>query len=201
MGPPRTMFSDCVHATHQHARSRSGQAQQVLDAGAPTGRNVRMNIWVDADACPNVIKEILFRAADRRSIALTLVANQKLRVPKSPMIRSVQVDHGFDEADHWIVEQALPGDLVITADIPLASDAVDKGAVVLNPRGERYTADNIRERLVVRDLTDELRGAGVEVGGGPPPLNQSDRREFANQLDRILTQNASRPRRTNDKGD
>jgi uncharacterized protein YaiI (UPF0178 family) len=177
----------------QHTHFSSERAQQMLDGSAATGRNVRMNIWVDADACPNVIKEILFRAADRRGIALTLVANQKLRVPKSPMIRSVQVNQGFDEADHWIVEQVLPGDLVITADIPLASDAVDKGAVVINPRGERYTAENIRERLVVRDLTDELRGTGVEVGGGPPPLNQSDRREFANQLDRLLTQNVSRP--------
>ena len=145
-----------------------------------------MQIWVDADACPNVIKEILFRAAHRRSIALTLVANQKLRVPKSPVIRSVQVDSGFDEADHWIVERVSAGDLVITADIPLASDAIDKGAVVINPRGTLYTAENIRERLVVRDLMDELRGTGMEIAGGPPPLNQQDRRGFANQLDRIL---------------
>ena len=147
-----------------------------------------MKIWVDADACPNVIKEILFRAAHRCSIALTLVANQKLRVPKSPMIRSVQVDAGFDEADHWIVAQVSVGDLVITADIPLASDAIDKGAVVINPRGTLYTVENIRERVVMRDLMDELRGTGMEVGGGPPPLNQQDRREFANQLDRILAQ-------------
>ena len=145
-----------------------------------------MNIWVDADACPNVIKEILFRAAHRRSIALTLVANQKLRVPRSPMIRSVQVDSGFDEADRWIVEQISAGDLLVTADIPLASDAIDKGAVVIDPRGALYTSENIRELLVVRDLTDELRGTGMEIGGGPPPLKQQDRREFANQLDRIL---------------
>jgi len=159
-----------------------------LDGAASTRRNARMKIWVDADACPNVIKEILFRAAHRRSIALTLVANQKLRVPKSPMIRSVQVDAGFDEADYWIVAQVSVGDLVITADIPLASDAIDKGAVVINPRGTLYTVENIRERVVMRDLMDELRGTGMEVGGGPPPLNQQDRREFANQLDRILAQ-------------
>ena len=146
-----------------------------------------MDIWVDADACPNVIKDIFFRAAHRRSIALTLVANQTLRVPKSPMIRSVQVDAGFDEADHWIVAQVSPGDLVITADIPLASDAIDKGAMVIDPRGALHTVENIRERLLVRDLMDELRGTGLQVGGGPPPLNQHDRREFANQLDRILT--------------
>jgi uncharacterized protein YaiI (UPF0178 family) len=145
-----------------------------------------MRIWVDADACPNVIKEILFRAAQRRCLALTLVANQKLRVPKSAMIRSVQVDSGFDEADHWIVEQAAAGDLVVTADIPLANDAIEKGAIVINPRGVLYTRENIRERLVMRDLMDELRGTGMEVGGGPPALNQQDRREFANQLDRIL---------------
>ena len=145
-----------------------------------------MNIWVDADACPKVIKDILFRAAQRRPIRLTLVANQKLQVPKSPQIRSVQVDSGFDEADHWIVEQLEKGDLVITADIPLAADAIQKGAQAINPRGMLYTEANIRERLVMRDLMDELRGTGMDVGGGPPPLNQHDRREFANQLDRLL---------------
>lgn len=150
-----------------------------------------MKIWVDADACPNVVKDILFRAAERRSIELTLVANQKIRVPKSPMIRSVQVDSGFDEADHWIVAQVSAGDLVITADIPLASDAIDKGAIAINPRGALYTRDNIRERLVMRDLMDELRGTGADVGGGPPPLTQQDRREFANQLDRVLARAAA----------
>jgi len=146
-----------------------------------------MNIWVDADACPNVIKEILFRAAHRRGIALTLVANQLVRVPRSPHIRAIQVASGFDEADGWIVEQVERGDLVITADIPLASASIDKGASALNPRGELYTSDNVRQRLVMRDLMDELRGTGLDVGGGPPPLNQQDRREFANQLDRLLT--------------
>jgi len=146
-----------------------------------------MNIWVDADACPNVIKEILFRAAHRRGIALTLVANQPIRVPRSPHIRAIQVASGFDEADGWIVEQVERGDLVITADIPLASASIDKGASALNPRGELYTSDNVRQRLVMRDLMDELRGTGLDVGGGPPPLNQQGRREFANQLDRLLT--------------
>lgn len=146
-----------------------------------------MNIWVDADACPNVIKEILFRAAHRRGIPLTLVANQPIRVPRSPHICAVQVASGFDEADGWIVEQVQSGDLVITADIPLASACIDKGAAALNPRGELYTTDNVRQRLVMRDLMDELRGTGMDVGGGPPPLSQQDRREFANQLDRLLT--------------
>lgn len=146
-----------------------------------------MNIWVDADACPNVIKEILFRAAHRRGIPLTLVANQPVRVPRSPHICAVQVASGFDEADGWIVEQVQSGDLVITADIPLASACIDKGAAALNPRGELYTTDNVRQRLVMRDLMDELRGTGMDVGGGPPPLSQQDRREFANQLDRLLT--------------
>ena len=145
-----------------------------------------MKIWVDADACPNVIKDILFRAAARRAIALTLVANQPVRVPRSPHIRAVQVTAGFAEADDWIVAQVEPGDLVVTADIPLASACIDKGAGALNPRGELYTSENVRQRLVMRDLMDQLRGSGMDVGGGPPPLSQQDRREFANQLDRLL---------------
>ena len=145
-----------------------------------------MNIWVDADACPNVIKDILYRAAERVGVPLTLVANQPVRVPRSSLIRAVQVSAGFDEADDWIVTHAEAGDLVITADIPLAASAIEKGARALNPRGELYTEDNVRQRLVMRDLLDELRGSGADVGGGPPPLTQQDRREFANQLDRLL---------------
>ncbi len=144
-----------------------------------------MRIWVDADACPNVVKTILFRAAERRCIQLTLVANQPLQTPPSPYINSVQVSAGFDVADDRIVELAAAGDLVITADIPLAAAIVKKGALALNPRGELYTEENIGERLAVRDFMDELRGSGV-VTGGPPALSKSDRQAFANQLDRLL---------------
>jgi uncharacterized protein YaiI (UPF0178 family) len=142
-------------------------------------------IWVDADACPKVIKEILFRAADRVSMAVTLVANQPLTVPGSRYIRSVQVASGFDVADNHIVQQASPGDLVITADIPLADEVITKGCLALNPRGELYTKENIRQRLNIRDFMDTLRGSGVDTGG-PPAFSQSDRQAFANQLDRWL---------------
>ena len=169
-----------------HTQRRNHLAAPRQHGNTAIRRNAQMHIWVDADACPNVIKEILFRAAQRRSIWLTLVANQMIRVPKSPTIRAVQVEAGFDQADHWIVAQVSPGDVLITADIPLASDAIDKGALVIDPRGALYTTENIRERLLLRDLLDERRGTGLQVGGGPPPLNQHDRREFANQLDRIL---------------
>ena len=145
-----------------------------------------MNIWVDADACPNVIKDILFRAADRMKVATTLVANQKIRVPPSPYIRNIQVSSGFDEADTYIVEQVALGDLVITADIPLAAEVVAKGALALSPRGERFDDTNIKERLTMRDFMDELRGSGVDTGG-PAQLKPSDRQAFANQLDRWLT--------------
>jgi hypothetical protein len=145
-----------------------------------------MNIWVDADACPNAIKDILFRAADRVKVPTTLVANQKIRVPPSPYIRNVQVSSGFDQADNYIASQVLPGDLVITADIPLASEVVARGAVGLSPRGELYDNTNIRERLTMRDFMDELRGSGVDTGG-PSQLKHSDRQAFANQLDRWLT--------------
>jgi len=144
-----------------------------------------MQIWVDADACPNVIKEILFRAADRASVAVILVANQAIGVPRSPHIRTVQVSAGFDVADNYIVQQANAGDLVITADIPLASEAIDKGCMALNPRGELYTEENIRQRLNMRDFMETLRGSGIDTGG-PPALSQADRMAFANQLDRIL---------------
>ena len=144
-----------------------------------------MNIWVDADACPAVIKDILYRAAQRSQLPLTLVANQMLRTPPSPLIRAVQVPRGFDVADDYIVERTNTGDLVITADIPLASEVLNKGALVLNPRGERYTADNISQCLSMRDMMDELRSSGVDTGG-PAAFSQADRRAFAGALDRIL---------------
>ncbi len=144
-----------------------------------------MQIWVDADACPNVIKEILFRAAERLGIGLILVANQPVRTPPSRFIRSIQVPAGFDVADNEIIRQAVAGDLVITADIPLASGVIEKGAYALNPRGELYTRENIRERLTLRNFMDELRGSGVNTGG-PPALDKGDRQAFANQLDRFL---------------
>ena len=144
-----------------------------------------MQIWVDADACPNVIKDILFRAARRMELRLTLVANQPVRVPPSPYIRTMQVASGFDEADRRIAELVQQGDLVVTADIPLAADVIDKGGHALNPRGELYTRDNIRERLTMRDFMDTMRASGVHTGG-PAPLDQGDRQMFANQLDRLL---------------
>jgi uncharacterized protein len=144
-----------------------------------------MRIWVDADACPRVIKEILFRAAERKQVQLTLVANQPLRTPPSPYIDSMVVAAGFDVADDRIVELLSPGDLVITADIPLAAAAIAREGHALNPRGELYTRDNIQERLAVRNMLDELRGCGVETGG-PPALGAADRKAFANQLDKFL---------------
>jgi uncharacterized protein YaiI (UPF0178 family) len=149
-----------------------------------------MRIWVDADACPKVIKEILFRAAERMGVALTLVANQPVQVPGSRYIRSVQVASGFDVADNHIVRQAQAGDLVITADIPLAAEVVDKGCVALNPRGELYTTENIRQRLNMRDFLDTLRSSGVDTGG-PASFSQADRQAFANQLDRLLARQGS----------
>jgi uncharacterized protein YaiI (UPF0178 family) len=144
-----------------------------------------LQIWVDADACPNVIKDILFRAAERVAMPITLVANQALQVPRSRYARAVQVTAGFDVADNYIVQHAQPGDLVITADIPLAAEVIAKGCQALNPRGELYTEDNIRQRLNMRDFMETLRGSGVDTGG-PPALSQSDRMAFANQLDRFL---------------
>ncbi|MGD8309241.1 MAG: YaiI/YqxD family protein [Chromatiales bacterium] len=144
-----------------------------------------MRIWVDADACPGVIKDILFRAADRVQVDLTLVANQAVRVPRSRYIRAIQVPAGFDVADNRIVRELQAGDLVVTADIPLAAEVVDKGGVALNPRGELYTVENVRERLAMRNLMEELRSTGA-VSGGPPTLSKTDRQNFANQLDRLL---------------
>ncbi|BCK87855.1 hypothetical protein MIZ01_1652 [Sideroxyarcus emersonii] len=144
-----------------------------------------MQIWVDADACPKVVKEILFRAADRRQIQLTLVANKLLYCPPSKHIRAMQVPAGFDVADNKIAQLVEPGDLVVTADIPLAADVIKRGGHALNPRGELYTRDTIQERLTMRNFMDGLRSSGVETGG-PPSLSQNDRQAFANQLDRFL---------------
>ena len=148
-----------------------------------------MKIWVDADACPKVIKETLFRAAARAKVQTTLVANQPLYTPKSPFIDTVQVGQGFDVADDYIVENMDPGDLVITADIPLAADVIKGKAHALNPRGEMYTESNIRQRLSMRNFMDELRGAG-EITGGPAAISQADRRAFASELDRFLARRA-----------
>jgi uncharacterized protein len=145
-----------------------------------------VRIWVDADACPQVVKEILFRAAERAQVLTTLVANATLRTPSSAFIRSVRVGKGFDVADHWIVQQMQSGDLVITADIPLAAAVIARGAHALDPRGELYSEDNVQERLAVRNLLQELRSTG-EILGGPAPFDQSDRQRFANHLDRFLT--------------
>ena len=144
-----------------------------------------MQIWVDADACPNVIKEILFRAAERMQIPLILVANKLLRTPPSRYIRSVRVGAGLDVADNTIAREMEAGDLVITADIPLASEVIGQGGHALNPRGEFYSKENIEERLAMRNFMDELRGTGVNTGG-PASLSRKDRQAFANQLDRFL---------------
>jgi hypothetical protein len=144
-----------------------------------------VQIWVDADACPKVIKEILYRAAERVKGSLILVANQPLMAPRSPHIKTIRVEPGFDVADNYIVQHVEQGDLVITADIPLAAEVLDQGAEALNPRGEFYHPETIRQKLVMRDFMDEMRGSGV-FSGGPAPLSQTDRREFANALDRFL---------------
>jgi uncharacterized protein len=144
-----------------------------------------LDIWVDADACPAVIKAILYRVAERLQITVTLVANQPLRTPVSPFIRTLQVQRGFDMADNEIARRVKAGDLVVTADIPLASDVIERGAHALDPRGELYTPDNIRERLQMRDFMDGLRASGVQTGG-PATFDQADRKRFADQLDRLL---------------
>lgn len=148
-----------------------------------------MKIWVDADACPGVIKEILFRAADRTSTLVTLVANQPIPIPPSRHIKAIQVASGFDVADNEIVKRLEPGDLVITGDIPLAAEVIEKGGLALNPRGEMYSANSIRSLLNMRDFMDTMRASGINTGG-PLPLSQSDRQAFANHLDRLLTQQA-----------
>ena len=145
-----------------------------------------MRIWVDADACPGPVMEILFRAADRVRVTVTLVANKPLRIPESPYVKSIRVSAGFDVADRRIARLVDRGDLVVTADIPLAADVIKRGALALDPRGELYTADNVGERLAVRNLMDELRSAGMDTGG-PASYGKSERQAFANQLDRLLT--------------
>jgi len=146
-----------------------------------------VQVWVDADACPNPIKEILFRAAARTGVLITLVANKPVRIAASPHLRFLQVDSGFDAADQKILGLLTAGDLVITADLPLAAAAIEKHALALNPRGELYTAENVRERLSMRNFMDELRGGGL-VTGGPAPLDARNRQAFASQLDRLLAQ-------------
>ena len=148
-----------------------------------------MNIWVDADACPVMIREILFRAAVRTGVKVTMVANQPVRVPASPLIESLQVGAGFDVADNEIVKRARRGDLVITADIPLAAEVMGSGVHALSPRGELYSTDTIRQRLNMRDFMDTMRASGIH-SGGPPALSKSDRQAFANHLDRLLTRYA-----------
>lgn len=150
-----------------------------------------MKLWVDADACPVVIKEILFRAAERTRSLLTLVANQPIRVPSSQYIKTVQVPAGFDVADNEIVKRVEAGDLVITADIPLAAEVIEKGGHALNPRGELYTVENIKARLNMRDFMDTLRASGINTGG-PPAISHSDRQAFANNLDRFLAKYAKK---------
>jgi len=145
-----------------------------------------MKIWVDADACPGVIKDILFRAAERTGIEITLVANHSIPVPRSRHIKFLQVRSGFDVADNEIVKRLDGGDLVITSDIPLAADVIEKGGCALSPRGELYTANNIKARLNMRDFMDTLRASGIDTGG-PPALSQSDRKAFADHLDKFLT--------------
>jgi uncharacterized protein YaiI (UPF0178 family) len=150
-----------------------------------------MQIWVDADACPGVIKSILYKAAERARIPLILVANKSLHTPPSPWIRAVQVAQGFDVADNYIMSAVAPGDLVITADIPLAAAVIEKNADALNPRGAFYSRENVRELLGMRDFMDGLRSTGVDTGG-PDALSHRDRQAFANQLDRLLTRKAPR---------
>jgi uncharacterized protein YaiI (UPF0178 family) len=150
-----------------------------------------MKIWVDADACPVVIKEILFKAAERTATQLTLVANQQIRTPPSRFIQSIQVSSGFDVADNEIVKRLEAGDLIITGDIPLAADVIEKGGHALNPRGELYTSENIKARLNIRDFMDTLRGSGIDTGG-PPALSQTDRKVFADNLDRFLARSTGK---------
>jgi uncharacterized protein YaiI (UPF0178 family) len=161
----------------------------IAAAGLSVHKDKEMKIWVDADACPVVIKDILFRAAQRTGVLLTLVANQAVRVPATAHIKMIQVASGFDVADNEIVKRVGAGDLVITSDIPLAAEVIEKGGFALSPRGELYSTDNIRARLNMRDFMDTLRSSGVDTGG-PPALNQGDRQAFANQLDRFLTRHA-----------
>jgi uncharacterized protein len=145
-----------------------------------------MQLWVDADACPKAVKEIVYRAADRRQVNTTFVANAPLSLPRSPFLHFIRVESGFDVADREIARRVQPGDLVITADIPLAADVIERGGFALNPRGEFYSPDNVKSALSMRNFMDGLRGAGT-LTGGPATFSQRDRTTFANQLDRFLT--------------
>ena len=158
-----------------------------------------MKIWVDADACPAVIKDILYRAAERAVVPLTLVANRNLQIPNSPRISLLKVASGFDVADNEIVKRIAAGDLVVTGDIPLAAEVIEKGAHALSPRGELYTTDNIKARLNMRDFMDTLRGSGINTGG-PPALSQSDRKAFADHLDKLLTKHSKTVERNREEG-
>lgn len=154
-------------------------------SGSGSERPPSASIWVDADACPKVVKDILFRAAERTGVPVTLVANQPLAIPRIPSLRLMTVASGFDVADNAIVARVQPGDLVITSDIPLAAEVLAKFAEAISPRGERFSPDTIRGQLTMRDFMDTMRSSGV-VGGGPPPLSQADRKAFASHLDRWL---------------
>jgi len=149
-----------------------------------------VKIWVDADACPVVVKDILFRAAERTGVQLTLVANQALSTPTAPNISTLQVPQGFDVADNEIVKRMRGGDLVITSDIPLAAEIIEKGGHALSPRGEMHTTENIGARLNMRDFLDTMRSSGVEMSGGPAAYSQRDKQSFANNLDRFLAKHA-----------
>ncbi len=164
---------------------RTGETHAAHPAFPVSVPGPSMKIWVDADACPGVIKDILFRAAERTGVALTLVANQPIAVPKVAHITAIRVAPGFDVADNAIVQRVAAGDLVITGDIPLAAEVIDKGVHALNPRGELYDPGTIRSKLNMRDFMDTLRTSGVQ-SGGPPPLGQRERQAFANNLDRLL---------------
>jgi len=150
-----------------------------------------ISIWVDADACPKVIKDIICRAAERTQVTTTFVANQNIPLPGSKVLHALRVEAGFDVADNEIVKRMNEGDLVITQDIPLAAEVIELNGAALNPRGEFYTRENIRQRLNMRDFMDTMRSSGVQTGG-PPPLGQQERQAFANQLDRFLTKNLSK---------
>lgn len=165
-------------------------------AGAVKATLRPMKIWVDADACPAVVREILFRAAQRTGVELTLVANQPLSTPRSDNINTLQVPRGFDVADDEIVKRMSAGDLVVTSDIPLAAETIEKGGHALSPRGEVHTTENIRARLNMRDFLDTMRSSGVEMGGGPAAYSQRDKQDFANALDRFLTRHGSQARDT-----
>lgn len=147
-----------------------------------------MTLWIDADACPKPVREIVLRASKRRQIPLIMVANHSLGLPPAPLLRQIVVPGGADEADHYIIEHAVPGDLVVTADIPLADGLVRREVTAINPRGQIYDKGSIGERLAVRNLMDELRGAGLAGRGGPAPFSDKDKQAFANALDRLLGQ-------------